>query len=82
MATKQAIDIQIGINHAPFLVNHFLYFDEEEYMSKIISSDKIKARHFHWTKHLIDDLCTINDGGEFGISLCVWVMSMYVWIIS
>ena len=33
-------------------------------MSSLTSSDKIKARHFHPTKHFTDDLCAINDGGE------------------
>ena len=39
-------------------------------MSLLIYSDKIKARHFHSTKSFIDDLSTINDGGEFGRSIC------------
>ena len=26
----------------------------------------MKARHFHSTKRFIDDLCALNDGGEFG----------------
>ena len=40
---------------------------KEEYMPWLIPSDKIKARHCHSTKHLIliDDICTINDRGEF-----------------
>ena len=49
--------------------NHVLYSYEEEYMSSLIYSDKIRARHFHSTKHLIDDLYTINDGREFGRSI-------------
>ena len=40
-------------------------------MSSLISSDKIKIRHFHSTKRFIDDLCVINDGGEFERSICV-----------
>ena len=39
-------------------------------MSSLISCDKIKARHFHSTKRFIDDLCAINDSGEFGRSIC------------
>ena len=39
-------------------------------MSSLISSDKIKTRHFHSTKHFIEDLCTINYGGELGRSIC------------
>ena len=39
----------------------------------LISSDKIKARYFHSTKHLIliDDICTINHRGEFESSIYV-----------
>ena len=46
---------------------------EEEYMPSLISSEKIKARHCHSTKHLIliDDICTINDRGEFERSIYV-----------
>ena len=40
-------------------------------MSSIIYFYKIKARHFHLTKHLLADLYAINDGGEFGRSLYV-----------
>ena len=35
-------------------------------MSDLIATDKVKARHFHSTKRFIDDLCALNDGGEFG----------------
>ena len=52
-------------------LNHFLYSYEEEYMPSLIYSDKIKARHFHSTKHLIGDLYAINDGREFGRSINV-----------
>ena len=31
----------------------------------LIASDKVKARHFHSTNRFIDDLCALNDGGEF-----------------
>ena len=44
--------------------NHILYSYEEEYMPSLTYSDKIKARHFHSTKHLIDCLYAINDGME------------------
>ena len=40
-------------------------------MSSLISSDKVKARDFHSTKRFIDNLCTINDGEQFGRSFCV-----------
>ena len=37
-------------------------------MEHFISSDKVKARHYHGASRFIDDLCAINDGREFGIS--------------
>ena len=35
------------------LANFFLYTYENEYMSELISSDKVKARHFHATNVLL-----------------------------
>ena len=55
----------MGIDPAPFWANLFLYTYENEYMSELISNDKVKARHFHATKRFIDDLGTLNDGGVF-----------------
>ena len=50
---RQKIGIPMGI----FL---FLYTYENEYLSELISSDKVKARHFHVIKRFIDDLGTLN----------------------
>ena len=63
---KQAIGIPMGIDPAPFWANLFLYTYEEAYISSLITTDPVKARHFHATKRFIDDLCAINDGNEFG----------------
>ena len=57
------------IDPAPLWANLSLYSYEEKYMSLLISADKIKGRHFYSTNRLIDDLCTINNGGEFGRSI-------------
>ena len=62
---QQIIGIPMGIDPAPFWANLFLYFYEEQFMSHLISSDKIRAKRFHATKRFIDDLCAINDGEEF-----------------
>jgi len=62
---RQAIGIPMGIDPAPFWANLFLYQFEQRYITELISSDKVKARHFHTTKRFIDDLCTINDGNLF-----------------
>ena len=67
---KQSIGIPTGINSALFWANLFLYSYEEEYMSSLISSYKIKARHFPSTKRFIYDLGGINFGGEFRRSFC------------
>ena len=63
---RQAIGIPMGIDPAPFWANLFLYAYENRFMSDLITTDKVKARHFHSTKRFIDDLCALNDGGEFG----------------
>ena len=62
---RQAIGIPMGIDPAPFWANLFLYAYEVNYMSDLIASDKVKARRFHSTNRFIDDLCALNDGGEF-----------------
>ena len=63
---RQAIGIPMGIDPAPFWANLFLYAYESSFISNLITTDKVKARHFHSTKRFIDDLCALNDGGEFG----------------
>ncbi len=63
---RQAIGIPMGIDPAPFWANLFLYTYENDYIENLITSDKVKARHFHSTKRFIDDLCAINDGDVFG----------------
>ena len=62
---RQKMGIPMGIDPAPFWANLFLYTYENEYMSELISNDKVKARHFHATKRFIDYLGTLNDGGVF-----------------
>ena len=63
---KQAVGIPMGIDPAPFWANLFLYKYEEEYITNMMSTNPIKARYFHSTKRFIDDLCAVNDSGEFG----------------
>ena len=62
---RQTIGIPMGIDLAPFWANLFLYIYENEYMSKLISNDKVKACHSYGTKCFIDDLGTLDDGGVF-----------------
>ena len=57
----------MGIDPAPFWVNLFLNSFKGEYMSFLISFNKVKAKHFHSTKTFNDDnLYAINNDGEFG----------------
>ena len=51
------------IDPAPFWANFFLYTYENQYMSELISNDKVEACYFHAI--FIDDLGTLNDGGIF-----------------
>ena len=53
---RQAIGIPIGIDTAPFWANLFLYQFEHRYMDALIPEDRMSARHFHSTRHFIDDL--------------------------
>ena len=62
---RQKIGIPIGIDPASFWANLSLYTYKNEYKSELILKDKNKARHFHATKHFVDDLGTLNDGSVF-----------------
>ena len=55
----------MGIDPDPFWANLFLYTYENEYMSEVISNDRVKARHFRAVKRFIDNLGTLNDRGVF-----------------
>ena len=70
MTVKPAIGMPTGNDPASFWENIILYSYEKEYMPSLIFSNKIKARHFHSTKRFMDDICAINDGGEFESSIC------------
>ena len=59
------ICIPMRIDLAPYWANLFLYKYENEYMSELISNDKVKACHFHITKYFIDNLGISNDEGVF-----------------
>ena len=55
----------MGIDPAPFWVNLFLYHYEKNFITKIGSQKSNCGFKYHG---VIDDLCAINDGGEFGKS--------------
>ena len=69
----QGIGIPMGIDPAPFWANIYLYTYESKYIDNLTKNNsskdnKIRARKFHATSRFIDDLCPLNDGGEFGKS--------------
>ena len=63
---RQCIGIPMGIDPAPFWANLFLYVYECNYMSNLVQTDRSKSRLFFLIRRFIDDLCAINDDGEFG----------------
>ena len=65
---KQCIGIPMGIDPAPFWANLHLYSYECNFITGLISSDKIRAMKFRYATRFIDDECNLNDGGEFGRS--------------
>ena len=69
---RQAIGMSMGIDPAPFWASLYLYTYEEEFITDLVKNggkeSKIRARHFHSCRRFIDDLCALNDGGEFGRS--------------
>ena len=62
---RQKKRIPMGIDPATFWTNLFLYTYDNEYMSELVSNDKLKARHFHATKRFVNDFGSLNDGGVF-----------------
>ena len=55
----------MGLDPGPLGANFLLYSFEEKYISSLIPSNKVKARHSHSKKYFIDKFCSINDGGGF-----------------
>ena len=69
---RQIIGMPMGIDPAPFWANIYLYSYEAKYITDLVKSNntqnKIIARKYHSTNRFVDDLCALNDGGEFGKS--------------
>ena len=55
----------MGSDPAPFMANLFLYFYENQYVRDLKKQKIMSARRFSNTFCYIDDLCAINDNGEF-----------------
>ena len=62
---QQVIGIPMGSDPAPYLANLFLYRYESTWLSKTRKDNYILARKFGRVFRFIDDLISINDGGEF-----------------
>ena len=55
----------MGSDPAPFFANLFLYFYETKWMNELRKNDLIKARKLCNIFRFINDLNSIDDGGEF-----------------
>ena len=56
----------MGIEHAPFWGNLYLYNYEFKHITNLIGTDKLRGRRFHRSFRFISDLCALNDGGDLG----------------
>ena len=65
---RQSIGIPMGIDPAPFWANLYLYFYENKFITRLMQTDKRRARKFVNACRFIDDECNINDSGEFARS--------------
>ena len=65
---RQSIGIPMGIDPAPFWANLYLYHYEQEFITRLMRTDKKRARKFVNACRFIDDECNINDHGEFSRS--------------
>ena len=64
----QKIGIPMGIDPAPFWANLFLYHYERKFITTLGSQRNNRGFKYHGVMRFIDDLCAINDGGDFGNS--------------
>ena len=61
----QIIGILMGSDPAPFSPTYSYIFYESKWMNKLMKNNLIKARKLFNVFRFIDDLNSINDGGEF-----------------
>ena len=61
----QITGIPMGSDPAPFFANLFLYLYESKWMNELKKTDLIEARKLCNIFRFINDLNSINDGGEF-----------------
>ena len=65
---KQEIGILMGLGPAPYWAGLFLYFFESKFVQQLISKGSEHAFKFQRTSRFIDELCAVNDYGEFSSS--------------
>ena len=62
----QTVGISMGIDPVPFLADLYSYNYESKHIKNLIRTNKFRGRRFHGTFRFIDDLCALDDAGEFG----------------
>ena len=63
----QTVDIPIGTDPVQFRAILYLCNYDSKYITNLAQrTNKLRGRRFHSTFWYIDDLCALNDGGEFG----------------
>ena len=62
---KQVVGIPMGSDPAPFMANLFLYYYESKFLKQYKVNNMNKAKKFNHVFRFIDDLCAVNDDGEF-----------------
>ena len=66
---RQCIGIPMGIDPAPFWANLYLYSFESKFIKRLITTEPYRGFKFKHCFRFIDDLCIINDRGEFECSI-------------
>ena len=66
---QQIIGIPVGSNPAPFMVNFFFSYYENEWIQNSIKKDFEIARRFGDIFHFVDNLTAMNDGVELDKAL-------------
>ena len=62
---KYILIIPMDISKAPFWANLYISKHEYAFMSKLIKEDVARGKTFKIIFRFIEDLCAINDAGEY-----------------
>ena len=69
--------VPMGSDPASFFANLFLYFYESKWMNEVKKSDLIKTRKLCNIFRFIEDLNSINDGGDFEKVILIFILRNY-----